>query len=305
LYKPFNKNSKMKQQILKSAMAFIALPVLFSLSSCDKDSDTKNTTPVTELGKVTVKGNISGDLDLNNGTLSEGMEGITVTVVINNQDLINNYTIWYWGNVANGYRTYSATTDALGNYSVDVEAGSKPLNATIYTAYLVNANQKNELGVSSSKTFYNNTGSSIGLNLFKGQSYTQNFEYRSNITPEVGTMSIKGDVRFRNDLCVVGDAQYSQAPANTKLLVEWNDDWGRNKQVTLNVDANGKYEFACESYSNSKGFYIRGVQFNADRKTNPGMGCTPSNYTYTLFGGGSAYTPVNKGEIAVRNYDFQ
>lgn len=295
----------MKKQFFKSAMALLALPVLFSLTSCEKDSDTQNTTPVTELGKATIKGNIAADLDLTNGTATESLEGITVTVVINNQDLVNNYTTWYWGNISNGYRTYSATTDASGNYTVEVEAATKAVNATVYTPYLVNANQKNELGATSSKTFYNSTGSSFNLSLFKGQSYTQNFEYRSNITPESGMMTIKGDVRFRDDICAVGDAQYSPAPANTKLLIEWNDDWGRNKQVTVNTDASGKYQFSIESYTNNKGFYIRGIQFNADRNANMGMGCTLNSYNYTLFGGGSTYVSVNKGETAVRNYDFQ
>lgn len=287
-------------------MAIFALPVLFSLTSCDKDSDTKNTTPVTELGKATIKGNIAGDLDLTNGTLTEGMEGIAVTMVINNQDLVSNYTQWWWGNISSGYRTYTATTDAQGNYTAEVEVGSKPVNIQVYTPYIVNANQKNELGSTNSATFYNNSGSQIGLYLYKGQTYTQNYEYRSNITPEMGKMTLKGDVRFRNDLCVSGDAQFAPVPANTKLLIEYSDDWGRYKQITVPVDATGKYELAIESYSNNKGFWVRGVQFSADRKTNPGSGCTTfNNYPYTLFGGGQAYVGIKKGEVTVRNYDYQ
>jgi hypothetical protein len=296
----------MKKQFLKLTLALVALPVLFSLTSCDKDSDTKNTTPATELGKATIKGNIAGDLDLTNGTLTEAIEGVTVTLVINTQDLVSNYTTWHWGGINNSYRTYTATTDAQGNYTAEVEVGSKAVSIQVYTPYIVNASQKNELGQSSNATFYNNTGSQIGLNLYKGQTYTQNFEYRSNVTPETGKMTLKGDVRFRNDYCLAGDAQYAIVPANTKLLIEWSDDWGRYKQVTVPVDAAGKYEFAVESYSNNKGFYVRGVQFSADRKTPSGMGCaTANNYNYTLFGGGQSYVGINKAEVAVRNYDFQ
>lgn len=292
----------MKKQFLKLTMALVALPVLFSLTSCDKDSDAKNTTPATELGKATITGKITGNLDLTNSVANEGIAGVTVTVWINTQDLINNQTSsWNY----DGYRTYTAVTDNDGVYTVTVDAGSKPVEIRTLYPSIVRANQKNELGATSEVDFFiqNNPN---WVSLYKGQVYNQNITYRSDNQPEMGKMTLKGEVKFRNDLCVSGDAQYSAAPATTKLLIEYNNDYGQYRQLTVPVDATGKYEFSVESISNNKGFTIRGIAFSADRKSNPGSGCeTQSNYPYQLFFGGSQYEAINKNEVRVRDYNFQ
>jgi hypothetical protein len=295
----------MKKQFLKLTMALVALPVLFSLTSCDKDSDAKNTTPATELGKATISGVITGNLDLTNSVANEGIAGVTVTVWINNNDLINNYTSWWAGQAAEGYRTYTAVTDADGKYSVSVDVGSKPVEIrTLYPA-IVRANQKNELGGTTEVDLFiqNNPN---WITLYKGQVYNQNINYRSDNQPEMGKMTLKGDLKFRNDMCVSGDAQFAVVPSTTKLLIQYNNDYGQSRQLTIPVDANGKYEFSIESVNNNVNFNVRGISFSADRKSNPGSGCeTQNNYTYQLFGGGSQNENINKNEVKVRDYNFQ
>lgn len=289
-------------------MAATALFALFAVQSC-KESTDENTSPKTDLGKATIKGNIIADLDLTNAQ-KEAMAGVTVTFYLNTQDLISNYNYYYYSgnyyNYFNGYRSYSGVTDQDGNYSVDIEVGTKGVNVTMAIPELVNGNQKQENGSTISTQFQKMTYTGNSVYLVRNQVYTQNVEYRGNINPEIGTMTISGDVRYRNDLCATGTDQYATVPANTKLLVQWYDDYGRNKQLSVNVDATGKYTFTTESVSNNRYFYISGVQFNGSRKTPNGMNCdTNNNYTYTLFGGGSTTVYVNKGETAVRNYDFQ
>lgn len=295
---------------MKNKLSIIASAVILltGLSSCVKVED-ENTSPKTDLGKATIKGNIFADLDLTNSE-KDAMSGVTVSFYLNIQDLISNYNYYYYGNnysnYFNGYRSYSGTTDANGNYSVDVEVGTK--GSTVYMVYpeIFNADQKQENGSMANVPFAKQTYTGNSIFLVKNQVYIQNVEYRGNVNTEISTMTIKGNIRYRNDLCASSGNQYDSVPANTKLLFSFYDDYGRNKQLSVNTDANGNYTFTTESVSNSRYFYISGVQFTAPRKTPNGMNCdTNPNHIYTLFGGGSTSVTVNKGETTIRNYDFQ
>jgi phosphatidate phosphatase APP1 len=114
----------MKKQILKLTMVLV-LPLMLINQSCKKESEDTKSTNVT-MGSATITGRITGDIILNNG-LKEGIAGIKITGRINTADLITT------GSVATAglTRTYEATTDANGNYTLTVDVNSKPVVVTL------------------------------------------------------------------------------------------------------------------------------------------------------------------------------
>lgn len=291
----------MKKQLFKISM-LLALPVLLLTQSCKKDSEENKSTSVA-MGTATITGRITADMILNNGT-KEGVAGIKVTGRINTADLITT------GNVATAglTRTYEATTDANGNYTLTVDVNSKPVGVTLDIPASFNAEQTLENGVKKQTLFTRNNAVPATITLTRSQVATQNADYDYEVSPLLGTVKLSGEVFFRNDLCkgvsAALDSQINIVPANTLLVVTWNDDNADPREIEVSVGANGKYEFMVETKNANKVLTIKGRKFYADRKSpNINDSCiTEKNYGYTL---PTQNVSINKNESEVRNYTFQ
>lgn len=290
----------MKKQILQITMA-LALPFALFTQSCKKDSEETKTTVA--MGSATITGRITADMILNNGT-REGVSGIKVTGRINTADLITSGSVVTAGLT----RTYEATTDADGNYTLTVEVNSKPVGVTLDIPASFNAEQTLENGTKKQTVFTRNTVIPATITVNRSQTVTQNADYDYEINALLGTVKLSGEVKFRNDLCkgisTALDSQVNIVPTNTILVVTWNDDNSNARELEVAVGTNGKYEFMVETQNASKSFTIRGRKFYADRKSpNPSDSCiTTNNYGYTL---PSQNVTINKNESEVRNYTFQ
>lgn len=111
-----------------SILLMLSLAVAATFTSCNKDDD-DDAQPT--LGFATISGKVKADLNLKNdtaGTIWEYPEGKTIYFVINTEDLVINSN---GGNYAD--KVYTATVDAQGNYSVNIEANTKPV--TVHTVY--------------------------------------------------------------------------------------------------------------------------------------------------------------------------
>lgn len=102
-----------------------------ALTSCKKDEPATS-----ELGEATINGNVWADLDQTDDFESgiyvqnlnpEGVEGMTVYIEVNTSSYVQNPVAGYDYEV----RTYTATTDANGDYSFTLPATEDGFNVTI------------------------------------------------------------------------------------------------------------------------------------------------------------------------------
>lgn len=264
---------------MKTRITTIAALLLMSASltfqSC-KDEESKNTAEVPS-GKAIITGKLTADLILNNGT-KEGVAGVTVTGSINTADLITNP-----GSGAYARKTYTATTNSQGVYTLEVDAHVKAVNVSFGTPEKFIAEQTLENGTKQRTVFTRATAVPANITLNNGQTYVQDVEYDFSTETSMGVAKVTGQVFFRNDLCRVNpDSQLTAAPAGTIIVATWNDDEGRDREVELTVGANGKVELAVETKS-SITITLKGRKFTADIKELDGGDCiTKSNHEYTV-----------------------
>jgi hypothetical protein len=106
---------------MKRKMFSIMAIAAIALTSCKKEEPASN-----ELGEATIEGTIMADLNLDNNVL-EPVVGMQVTVIVNTQN-------WDQTPVA-GYdyekRTYTATTDAAGKYTLTIPATAEAYTVTV------------------------------------------------------------------------------------------------------------------------------------------------------------------------------
>jgi hypothetical protein len=116
----------MKRKIF-SIMAIAAI----ALTSCNKDKPATS-----ELGEATVNGNVWADLDQSDDFQSglyipelnpEGVEGMQVSIEVNTANWVQNQVSGYDYEV----KTYSATTDAEGNWSITLPATEDAFSVSV------------------------------------------------------------------------------------------------------------------------------------------------------------------------------
>lgn len=291
----------MKKQFLKITM-LLALPFVFALQSCSEEEEESKNTATVSMGSATITGRITADLILNNGQ-KEGVQGVKVVARINTSDLITTGNV----NAAGLTRAYEAVTNANGEYTLTVEANSRPVNVSLEIPQTFNQTQTLENGTTRPTVFNRTTFVPTPVTITRGQVYTQNADYNYNIPSEIGTIKISGEVFYRNNLCkgisVELDSQIAVVPANTALVITWNDDNGNARESVVNVDANGKYEFTIETANANKTITIRGRKFYADRNDIDGNGdcVTETGYGYTR---PSFNVNINKNEEEKREIEF-
>ncbi|MBX2984478.1 MAG: hypothetical protein KF882_00705 [Bacteroidia bacterium] len=283
----------MKKQILKFAV-LMALPVLFSIQSCKKDNE--NTSTAT-LGSAFVVGKINGNLNLLSGE-KDPVAGIKVIARVNMSDLVTSGSA-----PANAVKVYEATTDADGNFTIKLDAGNKPMNVTVSFPAKANLEQTKEDGAKEVMEYTVNSATR-NITVYKGETKTENANY--TFVPEIpmGLMTVKGKVKFRNDMCETGDDQLHDAPSGTVIVISWMSDGSMayDREIEVKVDGNGNYSATLETKESSKNIKIKGRKFFANRKEKDGSDCvTKSDYGYVH---GSQNVGLNKGETTISNLEF-
>lgn len=290
----------MKNQFTKLALCML-LPVAVTFQSCTKDQETENKATVA-MGSSTITGRITADLTLGNSDL-EGVAGIKITGRISTADLVTNTS----GGVTYATRTYEAITDANGNYTLTIEANTKPVTVTLDVPTSFNATQTLENGKTRPTQFTRNSMFFVPSSVVvtKGQKVTQNASYDYGQINTNGVVKLMGEVMFRNDYCVSNnpDSQNTVVPANTTLMASWVDDNFNSRETVIDVVA-GKFTLTVDTKNSNKSITIRGVKFYGDRKTKDlSNNClTEKNYGYEL---GSTGTNINKGETETRKFIFE
>lgn len=270
----------MKKQLLKITLLLAASVTL--LQSCS-DDESKNTATV-NMGSATITGRVTADVILNNGVKKDGLAGFTVTATISTQDLVTVPS----GTYPN--KTYTAVTDANGNYTLSVEANVKPVNVTInypnefYGAQITESNTSRRV-----RYFGATPAGGAGFQVTNGQVVTRDIDLPNydDANQNLGLGKVMGEVYFRNDVCKSAsatlDSTVSLAPEGTVLIVEWNDPLtGKAREMQVKTDANGKFEFNVET-ANAQNVTIRGLKFTAARKEVQSGNCvTVASHEYNL-----------------------
>lgn len=276
----------MKKQLIK-AMLLLSAPLMV-LQSCKDEEETKNTATV-ELGSATIRGRVTADAILNNGVERDGLAGYTITLTINTDQLVNN------GNNGSLNKAYSAITDANGNYSVSIPVNAKPVTVTFsHTADFI-GNQVTE-NKTTRRVRYNNPSVAVpfgSVALANGQTVVRDLHFQNftDVPANLGLAKVTGIAYFFNNHCDTingGLDSTVTVPANTILVATWG-----TSELEVKTDANGKFDFEVET-ANSQFVTLKGRQFTAARKVNPGSGCvTDPNHDYTH---SSISFTVNKNE---------
>jgi len=178
---------------------------LMSLMACQKESEIVPD----ELGTATISGKLTADLDLSNdvnaggafvrGLNPEAVEGITVSVTVDTRnwdqtpDLNYNYE----------RRTYTATTDANGEYTLEIPAGERAFNASLsFASFNFDQVQFAANGNGGTRNVQYSVGNR-NVSIFAGASESITTKYNEgSVSPgetEVGSYTLNGQLRANNN----------------------------------------------------------------------------------------------------------
>lgn len=226
---------------------------LVALSACTSDEQTSfNFSDIH--GKAVIKGNVTyrpGNVTNGNGTISqkEYANGAVVTVEVQNAQYVSG---------AEGSKTYSATTDENGNYSIEVPAGVKPIEATVsvkdyngtYSEYKNNA-LLTITGVKYSTSDYPETVSD-------GKTVTKDLELNFSDKPEVRNRNLNamlnGSVvvpaeKLDNSNSTLNFVSTTEALPNAKALLTFtNSSDDRKICYEMTTSADGKLSLAANLF---------------------------------------------------------
>ena len=148
------------------SVLLLAAVTLVSLNSCKKDD---NVAPA--LGSATISGRLTANLDLNSTTGPANVSGVAVLVTVLSSDQVTNTS-----GITYATKVYTATSDANGLYSVNVEVGDKAVNATVKPNDFV-YNQVQITGSTPSTVRTKYSVSSQNTVLYKGSNIVLDFAY--------------------------------------------------------------------------------------------------------------------------------
>jgi hypothetical protein len=144
---------------MKKLFLTLSIVATLAFTSCDND----NAVNPQPLGKATITGNVSAEFDYTNnedGDTRNAVASKKIVVAIEDWDGNMRYT--------------ETTTDANGNYTVEVEVGNRSLDVTL-TVEDFRADVKESDDVTESTIF---EGKTITINnVVKGGSYIRDLEY--------------------------------------------------------------------------------------------------------------------------------
>ena len=243
----------MKRKIF-SMMAIAAV----ALASCSKDDPATS-----ELGEATINGNVWADLnqsdDFQDGLYipelnREGVEGMQVSIEVNTANWVQNQVSGYDYEV----KTYTATTDANGNWSITLPATEDAFNVTVNYNDVYTTRTIIESGSSAgSTTLTENVRLSYGsqsATIFSGA--VVNLQVEASITNlgananNYATARVYGDVYANWDAGLNSTGFYELCDASSPIsgvVLSWSyydAPYGQGGGVwtEVTVDANGSYE---------------------------------------------------------------
>jgi hypothetical protein len=268
----------MKKQLIR--LSLMVMPALALISSCSKDEDNKNERAT--LGQTTITGKATADLILNNGQLENVPAGTVILATISTRDLVLNET----PGATYATKTYTATVDGSGNYTLNIEAGTKPVTVTI-TPNPFTFDQVLENGTTRS-TMYTFPGATVVVSGTAGRSQVRNLAYAANEVPgsKMGLITYQFDsVVYFNDLCEDDPAdRYTFVPNGTIVVASWINDNGDSQERELVVN-NGKISLVVEtSRSGNLSVTFRGRKFYGALNHDVAGDCeTENDHAYTAF----------------------
>jgi len=123
----------MKKRLQTLANLTLVVLILATVNGCKKKEDDEVLNPKPALGTATIKGKLTGDI---NYTVAgnENLAGVTVLVTVYTEDLVVNpdyrYLAYDYGTYESTYqnfpsKTYTAVTDANGEYTITIEVGDR------------------------------------------------------------------------------------------------------------------------------------------------------------------------------------
>lgn len=213
-----------------------------AMTSCKKDEVVS-----TELGEATIKGNIYADLDYTNdidaaglysqGLINENVEGLNVSVEVNT---------YYWDqNPDNSYdyamKTYTATTDAEGNYELTIPATDDAYQVAIRFGYIYTT--RAEFATDGTTVLEENVrvgGNTIYKNIFAGAevvtSDAASVNYVDGSADEYGSATVR----------VIVNANWDQGPNST----DFYDDLAGSSVVGKTIELSYDYAPYGNGYGN-------------------------------------------------------
>jgi hypothetical protein len=233
-----------------------------ALTSCKKEE-----VESTQLGEATINGNIYADLDYTNdvdaaglydqGLVNENVEGLTVTVEVDtknwDQTPDNSYTY--------AKKTYTATTDASGNYSLVIPATDKAFNVTVNLGYIFTT--RKDFAVDGVTVLEENVrvgGNSFNKSIYSGAVITASdaasVSYVDGGTEEYGSAIVRVRVNANwdqgpNSTDFYDDLTGSSVIGKTVELTYENAPYGNGTTNVWTgvVDASGIVEFTVPTYA--------------------------------------------------------
>lgn len=231
-----------------------------ALTACKKEEVTS-----TELGEATIKGNVYADLDYTNdmnsagyyeaGLVNESVEGMVVSVEVNT---------YYWDQTPDDYYeydvvTYTATTDANGDYTLTIPATLKPYTVTLEFS-----------DVYTTRTYYSVDGNAVtedvevsmsnkSVEIYKDASISYQDEANISATTsgqgdDFGTATIRGTVYCDWDFDNAGYDGISGSPLDGKTLKfaltsgYTINGVGAENVYTATIQSDGTYELTVPTY---------------------------------------------------------
>jgi hypothetical protein len=301
--------------------SLLALSLTALLFSCKKETTTDFTaTDVT--GTTTVKGTCTKNIITPNGfggwqnNSRVPAAGVLVQIKVNKNNL-------YPNSIAQGADVYSATTDANGNWSMNVKS-----NATGVTAYMTIAGFNSTLdtlinGVTKTGLYANYFGTTSSFNCFMGTTFewgTYGFN-ASNLSSNpnnimIGSASISGSVSANHILSTttgtnpaVISTTNMAVPAGITVYMSIDKDPTllATKNYTTTTDANGRYSFNFPTVaSGTSGFNQNATIWVADyATTRDTVRVVNGNNAPTITGRAGVFGNVSTNQNGVYNNEIR
>ncbi len=243
----------MKKSLL--ALSIITL----ALFSCKKEKETSDFSQTDVTGTSTVKGNVNKNVITPNGnggwinTNRVNMAGIVVTIKVNKGGAGGLYP----NAVANGADVYTGTTDANGNYAINVKSNSAGVNAMVTIDGFTGTQDTIINGVTKPGLYATYAGLSSNPTLTMGQNVTINHNFTAtNVSSNpnlitIGSAIVTGSIsmnlvrKVTTGTVVAFSATNIAVPANTPVYLSFDKDPTllTTKMYQTTTNANGTYTF--------------------------------------------------------------
>ena len=247
---------------MKRKMFSIMAIAAIAFASCKKEEAVS-----TQLGEAVINGNIYADLDYTNdldgaglydqGLINENVEGLTISVEVNT----SNYDQTPEPGYAYDIKTYTATTDASGNYSLTIPATEDAFEVFVQLGYVYTTRKSYAVdGVTVLEENVKVGGNTLpGMSIYSGAVLTASNDasvtYVDGGTEEYGEVIVRGvayaDWNAGNTATVFYDTTVAGSPLAGQTLkftyTEAPYNNGTTNVFTAVIAADGTYSITVPS----------------------------------------------------------